>query len=70
MLRIVLPFVTALNVISVTALNVVNPVSAADIRVAIEIVVHVDVDVIVSPATVPAPASAAPRIADCNSDAE
>jgi hypothetical protein len=60
MLRIVLPcpITTAITT------NVV------DIRAAIEIVVHVDVDVVVSPAGVPAPASSAPCSADGNSNAE
>jgi hypothetical protein len=61
MLGIVLPFVTALNVI--------NAVTPADIRVAIEIVIDVDVDVVVSPPGVPTPASS-PRSADGNTHTE
>jgi hypothetical protein len=70
MLRIVLPFVTAADVVPITALNVVNAVTPANIRIAIEIVVHVDVDVVVSPAAIPAPASSSPRSADGKSHAE
>jgi hypothetical protein len=62
MLRIVLPFIPALNV--------VDPVTSTDVRVAVEIVVHVDVDVVVSPARVPTPTSSSPRSADGHSNAE
>jgi hypothetical protein len=57
MCRVVLPFVSAL-IDTVTALNVVNAVTPANIRVAVEIVIHVYVDVVATPTGSPAPAAA------------
>ena len=52
MLRVVLPFVPATDV--------VNAIAATDVDVAVEVVVDVDVDVVVTPAATPAP-PATPR---------
>src|SRR6186997_788159 len=70
MTRVVLPLVPAADVSPVATLNIIDPVTTADVRVAIEIVVDVDVDVIASPAGVPAPPAASPGSADGNSNAE
>lgn len=58
---IVLPFVTALNII--------HAVAATDVGIAVEIVVPVDVDVAAAPAAAPTP-TAAPRRADCHANAK
>ena len=68
MLRIVLPFVTAL-IDSVSTLHVVNTVTTVNIGIAIEVVVPVDIDIVVSPAAVPAP-TAAPGYPDRDACAE
>jgi hypothetical protein len=68
MRRIVLPFTALID--TVPALNVINAITPADIRVAIEIVVHVDVDVVASPAGVPAPSAASPGGANCNANSK
>ena len=69
MARIVLPF-TAAHVGAIPSLYVVHAITAADIRVAIEVVIHIDVDVITSPTAPPAPAAASPCSADCHSHTE
>jgi hypothetical protein len=46
---IVLPLITAADV---------GPIATTNVRIAIEVVIHVDVDVVASPATTPAPAAA------------
>ena len=59
MRRIVLPFVAAPDVVdSVTAIN---------IRVAVEVVIVIDVDIVATPAGAPSP-TAAPGCAHCESD--
>ena len=67
---IVLPPVTAADVIPVTALNIIDPVPTADVRVAIEAVIPVDIDVVASPTTAPTPTATTPGGADCHADAE
>jgi hypothetical protein len=57
---IVLPFVAA----AVAATDVIYPVSALDVRIAIEVVVHVDVDVAAAPTASPTPSAATPGSAD------
>lgn len=70
MLRIVLPLVTASDVRAVAATDVVHAVATNDVRVAIEIVVDVNIDFVVSPASVPTPTAVTPRRADRNSDSK
>jgi hypothetical protein len=65
MRRIVLPLITA----SVAAADVIDAITAADIRVAVEVVIHIDVDVTAAPTTTPSPA-ATPRSAHCQTDAK
>ena len=67
MCRIVLPLVAAVN--AVATLNVVDPIATANVRIAIEVVIVVDVYVGATPAGPPAPA-AAPRSAHRQSNAE
>jgi hypothetical protein len=54
MRRVVLPLVAA----AITAADVVYPIAAADVCIAIEVVIHVDVDIAATPATTPTPAAA------------
>lgn len=68
MRRIVLPL-TASNVCAVAAADVVDTISTADVRVAVEVVIHVYVDVAATPSGSPTPA-AAPRSAHGQTNAE
>jgi hypothetical protein len=47
----VLPFIAATAI----AADVVDPVSTADVRIAVEVVVPIDVDIAATPTTAPAP---------------
>jgi hypothetical protein len=61
----VLPFVSAATI----AADVIHAIAAADVCIAIEVVVHVDVDIAASPAATPTP-TAAPRSAHGQTDAK
>ena len=43
---------------AITTLDVVHTIAAADVRVAIEVVIHIDVDVTTAPSATPTPATA------------
>ncbi len=60
MLRIVLPLPG----------SVVDPVTALDVRVAVEVVIHVDIDVVATPAATPTPATAPPCGTHRNTDSK
>ena len=57
MRRIVLPLTTA-DVCAIPAADVIDTITAADVRVAVEVVIHVYVDVTTTPAGAPSPATA------------
>jgi hypothetical protein len=61
----VLPLITAASI----AADVIDPITTADIRVAVEVVIHIDVDVTATPAGTPTPATA-PRSAHRQTDAK
>jgi hypothetical protein len=67
MLRIVLPAVSA-PAIDLIPVASVNPVAALNVRVLNEVVIHVDIDIVVAPAT--APAASTPRRSDHHPYAE
>jgi len=61
----VLPLITAASI----AADVIDPITAADIRVAVEVVIHIDVDVAATPSATPSPATT-PGSAHCHTDAK
>src|SRR5262245_3085930 len=65
MLWIVLPFVTSIADAGTAA--DVGAISATEVGIAVEIIVYVDINVVMSPPTAPAPA-AAPRSSHCHTD--
>jgi hypothetical protein len=62
MLRIVLPGIPVPAIDAIAA-------DVAEVGVAVEVVVYIDIDVVIAPSATPAPTTS-PRGADCHSDSE